>query len=295
MVQKVTPHLWYDKEAVEAAEFYCSVLPDSKVTNVTTLPNTPSGDTDVVAFVLCGQEFQAISAGPLFEFNPSISFLISCNTKGDVDEIWNKLSEGGEALMPLDSYPFSERYGWTTDKYGLSWQVMATGEREVTQRIIPTLMYVGDKAGRAEEAMTFYASVFSNSKVGEIDRYGKGEEPDKEGTVKHGVFTVGGYQVAAMDSALDHNFDFNEAISIMVYCKDQAEIDRYWDPLSAVPEAEQCGWLKDKFGVIWQIVPMAMDEMMSNGTKEQIARVTEAFLPMKKFNVAELEKAYEAS
>ena len=295
MVQKVTPHLWYDKEAVEAAEFYCSVLPDSKVTSVTTLPDTPSGDTDVVAFVLCGQEFQAISAGPLFKFNPSISFLISCNTKGDVDEIWNKLSEGGEALMPLDSYPFSERYGWTTDKYGLSWQVMAAGEREVTQRIIPTLMYVGDKAGRAEEAMKFYASVFSNSMVGEIDRYGRGEEPDNEGTVKHGVFTVGGYQLAAMDSAGDHNFDFNEAISIMVYCKDQTEIDRYWDPLSAVPEAEQCGWLKDKFGVIWQIVPIAMDEMMSNGTREQIARVTEAFLPMKKFNVAELVEAYEGS
>jgi predicted 3-demethylubiquinone-9 3-methyltransferase (glyoxalase superfamily) len=164
MVQKVTPHLWYDTEAVEAAEFYCSVLPDSKVTSVTTLPNTPSGDTDVVAFVLCGQEFQAISAGPLFEFNPSISFLISCNTKGEVDEIWNKLSEGGESLMPLDRYPFSERYGWTTDKYGLSWQVMAAGDREVTQRIIPTLMYVGDKAGRAEEAMKFYASVFSNSR-----------------------------------------------------------------------------------------------------------------------------------
>jgi predicted 3-demethylubiquinone-9 3-methyltransferase (glyoxalase superfamily) len=153
MVQKVTPHLWYDMEAAEAAEFYCSVLPDSKVTGVTTLPNTPSGDTDVVAFVLCGQEFQAISAGPLFKFNPSISFLISCSTKEDVDEIWNGLSEGGEALMPLDSYPFSERYGWTTDRYGLSWQVMAAGEREVTQRIIPTLMYVGDKAGRAEKSM----------------------------------------------------------------------------------------------------------------------------------------------
>jgi predicted 3-demethylubiquinone-9 3-methyltransferase (glyoxalase superfamily) len=293
MVQKVTPHLWYDKEAVEAAEFYCSVLPDSKVTNVTTLPNTPSGDTDVVAFVLCGQEFQAISAGPLFEFNPSISFLISCNTKGDVDEIWSKLSEGGEALMPLDSYPFSERYGWTTDKYGLSWQVMAAGDREVTQRIIPTLMYVGDKAGSAEEAMTFYASVFSNSKVGEIDRYAKGEEPDREGTVKHGAFTVGGYQLAAMDSALDHNFDFNEAISIMVYCKDQAEIDRYWDPLSAVPEAEQCGWLKDKFGLSWQIIPKQMGELLGASNRKKALAATNAMLKMKKIVIADLQKAFE--
>ena len=197
--------------------------------------------------------------------------------------------------MPLDSYPFSERYGWTTDKYGLSWQVMAAGEREVTQRIIPTLMYAGDRAGRAEEAMKFYASVFSNSRVGEIDRYAKGEEPDREGTVKHGAFTVGGFQLAAMDSARDHNFDFNEAISIMVYCKDQAEIDRYWDPLSGGTRGRAVPLAQGQVRRYLAIVPIAMDEMMSTGTREQIARLTEAFLPMKRFNVAELEKAYEGS
>jgi predicted 3-demethylubiquinone-9 3-methyltransferase (glyoxalase superfamily) len=294
-MRKITPHLWYDKEAIDAAELYISVLPDSKIHHVSTLYDTPSGDTDIVSFELCGQPFQAISAGPLFRFTPSISFLVSCKSNEEVDELWARLSAGGSALMPLDSYPFSERYGWTTDKYGLSWQIMHAGDREVTQRITPTLMYVGDVAGRAEEAINFYASVFSNSKVGDIDRYGKGEEPDKEGTVRHAGFTINGYQFAAMDSAWEHNFGFNEAISIMVYCEDQAEIDRYWEALSAVPEFEQCGWLKDKFGVSWQIVPVAMDEMMANGTKEQIARVTQAFLPMKKFDLAELQKAYEGS
>jgi predicted 3-demethylubiquinone-9 3-methyltransferase (glyoxalase superfamily) len=294
-MQKITPHLWYDTEAVEAAEFYCSVLPDSKVTNVSTLHDTPSGDTDIVSFQLCGQEFQSISAGPLFKFNPSISFLISCNSREEVDDFWNKLADGGKALMPLDSYPFSERYGWTEDRYGLSWQIMHAGDRGVTQRITPTLMYVGDVAGKAEEAVNFYASVFPNSKVGDIDRYGKGEEPDKEGTVRHAEFSLNGYQFAAMDSAREHNFGFNEAISIMVYCEDQKEIDRYWDALTAVPESEQCGWLKDKFGVSWQIVPTSLDEMMANGTQEQIDRVTQAFLPMKKFDLAELQVAYEGS
>lgn len=294
-MQRITPHLWYDKEAVEAAELYCSVLPDSKVTNVSTLHDTPSGDTDIVSFQLCGQEFQSISAGPLFKFNPSISFLISCNSREEVDDFWNKLADGGKALMPLDSYPFSERYGWTEDRYGLSWQIMHAGDRGVTQRITPTLMYVGDVAGKAEEAVNFYASVFPNSKVGDIDRYGKGEEPDKEGTVRHAEFSLNGYQVAAMDSAREHNFGFNEAISIMVYCEDQKEIDRYWDALTAVPESEQCGWLKDKFGVSWQILPTSLDEMMANGTQEQIDRVTQAFLPMKKFDLAELQKAYEGS
>jgi len=294
-MQKITPHLWYDKEAVEAAELYCSVLPDSKVTNVSTLHDTPSGDTDIVSFQLCGQEFQSISAGPLFKFNPSISFLISCNSTEEVDDFWNKLADGGKALMPLDSYPFSERYGWTEDRYGLSWQIMLAGDRGVTQRITPTLMYVGDVAGKAEEAVNFYASVFPNSKVGDIDRYGKGEEPDKEGTVRHAGFSLNGYQLAAMDSAREHDFGFNEAISIMVFCEDQREIDRYWDALSAVPESEQCGWLKDKFGLSWQILPTSLDEMMANGTQEQIDRVTQAFLPMKKFDLAELQKAYEGS
>jgi predicted 3-demethylubiquinone-9 3-methyltransferase (glyoxalase superfamily) len=292
-MHKITPHLWYDTEAVEAAELYCSVLPDSKVTNVSTLHDTPSGDTDIVSFQLCGQEFQSISAGPLFKFNPSISFLISCNSREEVDDFWNKLADGGKALMPLDSYPFSERYGWTEDRYGLSWQIMHAGDRGVTQRITPTLMYVGDVAGNAEEAVNFYASVFPNSKVGDMDRYGKGEEPDEEGTVRHAGFSLNGYQFAAMDSAREHNFGFNEAISIMVYCEDQEEIDRYWDALTAVPESEQCGWLKDKFGVSWQIIPTSLDEMMANGTQEQIDRVTQAFLPMKKFDLAELQKAYE--
>ena len=294
-MQKITPHLWYDKEAVEAAELYCSVLPDSKVTNVSTLHDTPSGDTDIVSFQLCGQEFQSISAGPLFKFNPSISFLISCNSREEVDDFWNKLADGGKALMPLDSYPFSERYGWTEDRYGLSWQIMHAGDRAVTQRITPTLMYVGDVAGKAEEAVNFYASVFPNSKVGDIDRYGTGEEPDKEGTVRHAGFLLNGYQFAAMDSAREHDFGFNEAISIMAYCEDQKEIDRYWDALSAVPESEQCGWIKDKFGVSWQIVPTSLDEMMANGTQEQIDRVTQAFLPMKKFDLAELQKAFDGS
>lgn len=128
--QKIVPHLWFDKEAREAAAFYTSLLPDSKVTNVTTLRDTPSGDTDLVSFTLAGQEFMAISAGPLFTFNPSISFHLKCRTTDEVDTLWAKLAEGGTVLMPLDTYPFSHRYGWLQDKYGLSWQVIHVDEEE---------------------------------------------------------------------------------------------------------------------------------------------------------------------
>jgi predicted 3-demethylubiquinone-9 3-methyltransferase (glyoxalase superfamily) len=294
-MQKITPHLWFDTEAVEAAEFYASTFPDSKVTNVTTIHNTPSGDTDIVSFELWGQPFMAISAGPMFKFTPAVSFAVSCMSREQVDTLWARLSEGGNVLMPIASYPFSERYGWTEDRYGLSWQIMLAGQGPGRQPITPTLMFVGEVSGKADEAINLYTSVFPNSEVGPVMRYGSDEAPDEEGTVRYAGFLLEGQQFAAMDSAREHNFGFNEAISFIVNCETQEEIDQYWDSLSAVPEAEQCGWLKDRFGFSWQVVPSAMDEMLRNGTKDQIARVTEAFLKMKKFDLEELRRAYEST
>jgi predicted 3-demethylubiquinone-9 3-methyltransferase (glyoxalase superfamily) len=294
IIQQITPHLWFDNNAEEAARFYTSIFKNSKIKNVTTIHNTPSGTVQIFTVELLGQEFTLISAGPLFEFNPSVSFLVACSSKEEVDALWNKLSEGGKALMELAEYSFSENYGWVQDKYGLSWQVMFMGDRNIKQRIIPTLMFVGKQCGKAEDAINFYASVFASVRVGDILRYGKGEEPDKTGTVKHGAFTLEGQEFAAMDSARGHNFAFNEAISFIVHCETQKEIDYYWGKLSADPKAEQCGWLKDKYGLSWQIVPNLMDEMLKDNDKKKIARLTEAFLQMKKFDIEELKKAYES-
>jgi predicted 3-demethylubiquinone-9 3-methyltransferase (glyoxalase superfamily) len=291
-MQTITTHLWFDKEAKEAAAFYTSVFENSKIKDTTTLHNTPSGSVDMLTIELYGQEFTLLAAGPFFKFNPSISFLVACQTKDEVEVLWEKLSAGGVALMELGAYPFSEKYGWTQDKYGLSWQVMFTGEYEVKQKITPTLMFVGEVCGKAEEAINFYASIFNESKVGAIHRYGRGEEPDKEGTVMHADFTLLGQEFAAMDSARSHNFNFNEAISFMVHCDTQEEIDYYWGKLSADPEAEQCGWLKDKYGLSWQIVPRVMDEMLKEKDDKKIARVTETFLKMKKFDIDALKRAY---
>lgn len=296
--QKIVPHLWFDKEAIEAAEFYSSVFPDSKITSIITLHNTPSGDCDQVSFEIWGQKFMAISGGPFFKFNPSVSFMVNFDpsrtdhASEKLDEVWNKLSEGGTVLMPLNKYPFSERYGWIQDKYGLSWQLILTNpEGEERPTILPSLLFVNDKCGKAEEAMNFYLSVFNNSKPGHIARYPKGMEPDREGTIMFSDFRLENHWFTAMDSAAQQSFNFDEAISFMVYCDTQEEIDYYWDKLSAVAEAEQCGWLKDLYGLSWQIVPEGMDEMMSNGTPEQIANVTKAFLKMKKLNLVELKNA----
>jgi len=291
-MQTITPHLWFDKEANEAAKLYTSIFKDSRIKSTATLHNTPSGSVNLLTIQLLGKELRLINAGPLFKFTPAVSFLVACDTKDEVDTLWNELSKGGSALMELGTYPFSERYGWTQDRYGLSWQVMFMGDRRAEQKITPTLMFAGEQAGRGEEAINFYASVFHNAKVGHILRYGNNEEPDKAGTIRHGGVSLEGESFAVMDSARAHNFTFNEAISFMVHCKTQEEIDYFWAKLSADRKAEQCGWLKDKFGLSWQIVPTIMDEMLNGKDQAKLARLTDAFLKMKKFDIAKLKEAY---
>lgn len=178
-IQPIIPHLWFDKEAKEAAEFYCSIFPESKIKNTATLNETPSGDADLISFSIWGQPFMAISAGPYFKINPSISFIVNFdpsrldNAREKLDEVWDKLSDGGTALMPIDKYPFSERFGWIQDKYGVTWQLMLTNpEGEPRPEIVPSLLFVNDNCGKAEEAREFYLSVFQNSKAGSLIRYG---------------------------------------------------------------------------------------------------------------------------
>lgn len=298
--QKIVPHLWFDTQAKEAAEFYVDAFGgDSRVISTTILPDTPSGNAESVEFQLCGYRFAAISAGPYFKINPSISFFLNFDPSQDpkarehLDALWKKLSEGGTALMPLGEYPFSSHYGWVQDKYGVSWQLILTNPKgEPRPFIVPSLLFVNGVAGKAEEALRFYTSAFNGAKQGTIARYPAGMEPDKEGTIMFSDFMIEEQWFAAMDSAHKHDFLFNEGISFIVKCENQEEIDAYTEKLSAVPEAEQCGWLKDIFGVSWQITPTIMDEMLASGTPEQIARVTQAFLPMKKFDIAALKKAF---
>lgn len=295
--QTIVPHLWFDQDVNEAVAFYTSIFPKSKITNVTNLQETPSGEVDIVSFELWGQEFMALNGGPYFKFNPSISFYVYFNPTKEKDasekleEVWDKLSEGGFALMPLAQYPFSEKFGWVQDKYGVSWQLMLTNpDFEERAKIVPSLLFVGEQYGKTEEAIRFYLSVFKNAKEGNIARYSKGMEPDKEGAIMNSDFMLENVWFSAMESAHNHQFTFNEAISFLVYCDSQEEIDYYWEKLSAVPEAEQCGWLKDQFGISWQIVPREMDEIMANSTPEQIDKINKEVLKMKKIDLLKLRE-----
>jgi predicted 3-demethylubiquinone-9 3-methyltransferase (glyoxalase superfamily) len=161
-----------------------------------------------------------------------------------------------------------------------------------TPKIVPFLMFVGDQAGKADEAVHFYSSLFPDSSIAMIARYGQGEG-DPEGTIKHASFSLNGQDFMAMDSSYEHKFTFTEALSFFVNCETQEEVDELWEKLTAGGEEVQCGWLKDKFGVSWQIVPTILGELMNDPDPEKSSRVTKAMLQMKKIDIEGLKRAYE--
>ena len=291
-MQRIVPHLWYDKEAKEAALFYISLFDQSKLLNINILENTPSGNAEIVSFQLAGLQFEAISAGPYFKFNPSISLMVACYSVEEVNAKWEALSEGGQELMPLGEYPFSKWYGWIQDKYGLSWQLMLVDNGETVQKITPNFLFSNEACGKAEEAVKYYTEIFKDSEILIMSRYGEEEAATSKAKINYAGFNLNGIAFSAMDNGFDVDFSFNEAFSIIVNCENQEEIDYFWDKLSSKPEAEECGWVKDKFGVSWQIVPTIMKDILNCGDREKIQRVTEVFLKMKKFDLEVLHKAY---
>lgn len=159
-------------------------------------------------------------------------------------------------------------------------------------KITPSLWF--DK--NAEEAVDFYVSIFPNSKIGNITYYSKeGFEIHHmpEGSVLTVEFELDGKSFLALNGG--PVFKFNEAVSFIIECKDQEEVDYYWEKLSAVPESEQCGWLKDKFGLSWQVTPKILNQMLADPDKEKAGRVMKAMLQMKKIVIADLEKAAEGN
>jgi predicted 3-demethylubiquinone-9 3-methyltransferase (glyoxalase superfamily) len=276
---KIYPCLWFDGKAKEAADFYCSVFKDSVIT---------SENQIVVTFESYGQKFMCLNGGPEFVINPSVSFYVICDTEEEIEGIYKKLMEGGSELMSLDKYDWSKKYAWVQDKFGVTWQLSFGGMEQIRQKITPVMMFTGKQCGKAEQAIHFYTSAFKGSDIIGIVKYAKNDN-DVEGTVKHAEFTLGTQAFMAMDSSFMHNFTFNEAVSFVVDCETQEEIDYYWGRLTFCGEEVQCGWLKDKFGVSWQIVPAILSGLMSDPLRSE--RVTKAFLQMKKFDIEKLLKA----
>jgi predicted 3-demethylubiquinone-9 3-methyltransferase (glyoxalase superfamily) len=292
--QKIVPFLWFANEAEEAVNFYLSCFNNSKIGSVNRYDEASakaSGQRKdsvlTVSFQLNGQKFIALNGGPVFKFTPAVSFSVNCETEKEVDELWKKLSEGGTVMMELSEYPFSKKYGWIQDKYGLSWQLNFTGS---PQKIIPSLMFTGKVAGKAEEAINYYISLFKNSEIKLISRYPEGGQ-DKEGTIQFALFSLENEDFIAMDSSYEHGFNFTPAVSFFVYCETQKEIDFFWDHLTDGGKESQCGWLEDKYGLSWQIVPTVLFGLLSNPDAEKAKRAMKAMMQMKKFDIKTLQEA----
>lgn len=279
-MEKIKPCLWYDNQAAEAAEFYCSLFGNSTV---------KSSNKLVTEFSIGGQEFLALNGGPVFRFTPAISMFVTCEDDSEIDALWERLLAGdSKILMQLDKYDWSEKYGWIADKYGLTWQIYKGKFSDVNSKITPCMLFTDARFGQAESAVNFYASVFPGSEIEGIAFYPEGD-PSTGGKVMHAQFRLSGKVFMAMDGPGEHNFGFNEAYSLVITCRDQQEIDYYWNKLTEGGEESMCGWLKDRFGVSWQVVPEVLAELMND--PERAGRVTEAFLKMKKFDIGKLLEA----
>ena len=287
----ITPCLTFDHQAEEAVRFYVDALPGSELVHVTRCGEgepRPPGSVRTVRFRLCGQEMMAANGGPTFTFTPAVSLFVHCETAAEVDAVWERLADGGMVLMPLGEYPFASRFGWIQDRFGVSWQVVAARGR---QRIVPGLLFVGEQHGHAEEAVNRYVSLFPNSEIVEIRRFGEGSH-EPPGGVEQARFSLSGYEVSVTESSLDHAFAFSPGISLHVGCDTQAEVDRLWDGLRAGGETQPCGWVVDRFGVAWQVAPAVAWEMVNDPDPVASQRVVDAVLGMTKLDADTLKRAY---
>lgn len=280
MKEQITPCLWFDNQAAEAAALYCSVFTDAKI-----VAQSPI----VYSINVSGHSFTLLDGGPMYKPNPSISFFYICESNEEIDRIWNAFSKGGMVIIPMGKYPWSEKYGLLTDKYGIAWQLALGKVSDVGQKITPCLLFTGKQYGRADEAIAHYSSVFKDPKVDGILRYTANELPDQEGKVKHAQIVLNGQKFMLMENVQKHDFTFSEGVSLTIHCKTQEEIDYYWEKLTESGQESMCGWLKDKFGVSWQIIPTILNEIMSDPAKA--GKAAQAFMSMRKLNIEQIVHA----
>ena len=279
MLQSIGTCLWFDGKAKEAALYYKEVFGDVEII---------SENPMAVVYQIFGRRFMNLNGGPGFNINPSISFFLSMENETQTQNLWEKLIVDGKILMPLNKYPWSDKYGWCADKYSVNWQLMLGHKSK--SKLMPNMLFTGQQNGKANEAIHFYTNLFKGATVINIDTYKKGE-PDTEGNIKYAQFELNELSFGAMDSSAPHQFSFNEAVSFIITVDTQEEIDYYWNYLIQNGAPGKCGWLKDKFGISWQVVPTCLGKFMTNPATAPKAAY--AFLQMSKFIIADLEKAVE--
>lgn len=279
IVQRIIPNIWCRGTAADAGAFYASIFPETDWQIVAHYPETDvpdfqrefAGQALVVDVTIRGYLVRLINAGNDFAPTPALSFVVRIDprdhgddvaaTRSAIDRMWTALVEGGEIRMPLQGYPYSPYYGWVADRYGVNWQVMLADRPEPDRpAVVPQFLFTGAEP-RAQAAIDFYTGLFDDSAPGVL--MSRPNPAGGENYVTFADFTLAGQWFAAMDGGPEHKFTFTPGVSLQVDCPDQAEIDRLWEALSAVPDAEACGWLVDRFGVSWQIVPAMLGDLLS--------------------------------
>lgn len=288
-MQPIIPHLWYDTEAKEAVAFYVELF-DGKIDWTYTITDTPSGDSDLIQFQLGDMTLAAISAGPYFKLNESMSLMVNVASKDEVTRLYQALSEGGRILMPLGEYPFSPYYVWLEDRFGLSWQLAYAPDLDKPYQFDICLLFSQEQVGLAQPMLDYYKDKLPQASVGQLSYYGEGEAAVEAAKLNYAELLVAGQKMIVMDHGYGGEASFNEAFSLMVYVDSQDELNFYYDLLSAVPEAEMCGWVKDQFGISWQIVPRILMEAYDTASPETIKAVNDAVLQMRRLDFDQIEE-----
>ncbi len=241
----------------------------------------------VVTAELHGVKFMGLNGGPQFTPNSSVSFMVIAENEEEVNRYWKALSVEGIVLMDLDTYPWSPKYGWVKDKFGIDWQIYQ-GDPAGTggQYIVPTLMFGHTQQGQAAPAIDFYLKLFKNSESQGLMRYTEGWADQQ---VMHAQFKLENLVMAAMDSGVPQPITFNEGVSFVIECDDQAEIDHYWDNITERGVESMCGWCQDEFGVWWQVIPESLGTLINDPERGQY--VASELMKMKKIDLEKLERA----
>lgn len=301
----IVPNIWHDRTAAEAAAFYTGAFRQARETTRSHYPaeglpdfqKAFAGEVVGIDLEIHGRPLALINADDIFRPNPSAAFMlhfsphIADDPRAYLDEVHDRLSVGATTLMPLDEYPFSPRYAWIEDRYGVSWQLFLS-EPDVPARpfLVPALMFCGPAQNRAAEAVATYTSLFLGSEVGTVATYPEQTGPATAGSYMYSDFRLGPGSddprtdewLTAMDSGVEQPFTFTEGFSLMVKADGQEDLDRLWAVLSTDPSAEQCGWCRDEFGMSWQVVPRDLEDLMAR--PGAYARLME----MKKIDIAAL-------
>lgn len=277
--------LWFDHNAEAAANFYLETFEDShrkETFYYVTDDHGKIGDTLTITLELAGCEIMLLNGDDTFKPTPAISYVVNCENEQQLQFVWDQLNSQGETLMPLTDYPELGKFGWTTDRFGFSWQVRLWDN---LQTILPCIMFANQNYGLAQAAIDEWIEIFG----GKLNFMIKG----KEERLRAAGFQLRGQDLIIMDRPEKQPFDFSMANSFYLYYKDQADIDEAWEAITKEGKEWPCGWMKDKYGVYWQTASSQLDDMLRDPDQEKAKRATLAMYEMKKIDLAKMQRAHD--